>query len=97
MEFGISTDIWNDAHKRMIYYSSLVKKCPLWIVRPSPSFALIPAEKKKKIIQKSPHITARFIALSPDPIPSLAVLHNEKQAFQCAALQSWELCLRIRL
>ena len=36
--------------------------------------------------QKSSHST-----LSPDPIPSLAMLHTEKQAFQCAALQSWEL------
>ena len=36
---------------------------------------------RKKIVRKSPHSTARFIALSPHPIPSLAVLHTEKQAF----------------
>ena len=53
----------------------------------------------RKNCPKSPHCTAKFIALSPDPspIPSLAVLQTEKQAFQCAALQSWELCLGIWL
>ena len=34
-------------------------------------------EKKKKNVQKSPHSTATFIALSPC-IPSFAVLHTEK-------------------
>ena len=34
-------------------------------------------------------IQPRFIALSPGPLPRLAVLRTEKQAFQCAALQSW--------
>ena len=53
--------------------------------------------KQKKNCPKSPHCTAKFIALSPDPIPSLAVLLTEKQAFQRAALQSWELCLEIWL
>ena len=44
---------------------------------------------RKKNCLKSPHFTAKFIALSrdPSPIPSLAVLHT----FQYAALQSWEL------
>ena len=32
----------------------------------------------------------RTLALYPGPLPSLAVLYTEKQAFQCAALQSWE-------
>ena len=40
-----------------------------------------PEKKKKKNCPKSPHCTAKFIALSPDPISSLAVLHTEKQAF----------------
>ena len=52
--------------------------------------------RKTKKLSKIHHSTARFTALS-DPIPSLAVLHTEKQAFQCAALQSWELCLGIWL
>ena len=34
---------------------------------------------------------------SQDPVPSLAVLHTEKQAFHCAALQSCELYLGIKL
>ena len=29
----------------------------------------------------------------PDPVPSLGVLHTEKQTFQCIALQSWELAM----
>ena len=35
------------------------------------------------LVGKSPYSTARYIALFPDSIPSLAVLHTEK------ALQSW--------
>ena len=30
------------------------------------------------------------VALSPGTIPSFAVLHTEKLAFQCATLLSWE-------
>ena len=42
------------------------------------------------MIQKLSHSTAISIALSPC-ISSLEVLHTEKQAFQCAALQNWEI------
>ena len=46
--------------------------------------------RQKKMSQNHhivPYCTAKFITLSPDPIPSLAALHTEKQVFQYAKLE----------
>ena len=38
---------------------------------------------RKKIVQKSPHSTAGFIAFSPGLFPSFALLHTEKLVATC--------------
>ena len=51
-----------------------------------------PGYTKQKLEKNCLKITILY-----SPILSLAVLHTDQQAFQCAALQSWEWCLEIRL
>ena len=47
-------------------------------------------QKKKKKLSGDHRIVRLDSYVCPGPIHCLAVLHTEKQAFQCTTLQSWE-------